>query len=116
MCNRYQQAETDAAKRALKVLEAELFNSADSIIHQLGQGEIVRMLTGRRALMQMTWGFTLIIAAARKRAKKQGKQPKYKQLNNACRDKLSSPFWRRWTGLEYRYVIPVKRYAEAYGP
>ena len=116
MCNRYQQAETDAAKRALKVLEAELFNSAGSIIHPLGQGEIVRMLNGKRTLSQMTWGFPLILAAARKRAKEQGKQPKPKPVNNARSDKLSSPFWRRWTGLEYRCVIPVKRYAEAYGP
>ena len=83
MCNRYQQAETDAAKRALKVLEAELFNSAGSIIHPLGQGEIVRMLNGKRTLSQMTWGFPLILAAARKRAKEQGKQTKPKPVNNA---------------------------------
>lgn len=115
MCNRYQQAETDAAKRALKVLEAEVFNSAGSIIHPQGQGEIVRVLEGKRTISQMTWGFPLILAAARKRAKEQGKQPKPKPVNNARTDKLSSPFWSRWTGQEYRCVIPVVRYAEAYG-
>ncbi|MEW4468986.1 SOS response-associated peptidase family protein [Parasphingorhabdus sp. JC815] len=116
MCNRYQQAETDAARRVLKALEAEVFNSAGSIIHPQGQGEIVRMLDRKRTISQMTWGFPLILAAARKRAKEQGKQPKPKPVNNARTDKLSSGFWSRWTGPEHRCIIPVRRYAEAYGP
>ena len=116
MCNRYEQAATDASRRALKVLEAEMFNSAGSIIHPQGQGEIVRIMDGKRTISQMTWGFPLILTAARKRAKEQGKQPKPKPVNNARTDKLSSPFWNRWTGPEYRCIISVKRYAEAYGP
>src|SRR5690606_40418538 len=115
MCNRYEQAATEAARRTLKVLEVELFNSAGSIIHPQGLGEIVRMMDGKRTISQMTWGFPLILAAARKRAKEQGQLPKPKPVNNARTDKLSSPFWSRWTGPEYRCVIPVKRYAEAYG-
>lgn len=115
MCNRYQQAETAAAKRALEALEAEVFNSAGSIIHPQGQGETVRVLHGKRTISQMTWGFPLILAAARQRAKEQGKQPKPKPVNNARTDKLSSPFWSRWTAPEYRCLIPVTRYAEAYG-
>lgn len=115
MCNRYEQAETAAVKRALKVLEAELFNSAGSIIHPQSQGEIVRVMEGKRTISQMTWGFPLILASARKRAKEFGKQLKPKPVNNARTDKLSSPFWNRWTGPEYRCVIPVNRYAEAYG-
>lgn len=116
MCNRYEQAATDASRRALKVLEAEMFNSAGSIIHPQGQGEIVRIMDGKRTISQMTWGFPLILAAARKRAKEQGKQPRPKPVNNARTDKLSSTFWSRWTRPEYRCIIPVKRYAEAYGP
>lgn len=116
MCNRYEQAATDAARRALKVLEAEMYNRAGSIIHPQGQGEIVRMMDGKRTISQMTWGFPLILAAAKKRAKEQDKQPKPKPVNNARTDKLSSPFWSRWTFPEYRCIIPVKRYAEAYGP
>ncbi|MEW4466324.1 SOS response-associated peptidase family protein [Parasphingorhabdus sp. JC815] len=115
MCNRYQQAETDAARQALEALETEEFNSAGSIIHPQGQGEIIRVLDGKRTISQMTWGFPLILAASRKRAKEQGKQPKPKPVNNARSDKLSSSFWNRWTGPEYRCVIPVTRYAEAYG-
>lgn len=116
MCNRYQQAETDAARQALSALEAEIFNSAGSIIHPQGQGEIVRMFDGKRTISQLTWGFPLILASARKRAKEFGKQAKPKPVNNARTEKLSSPFWNRWTGPEYRCVIPVARYAEAYGP
>ncbi|HEY9091732.1 SOS response-associated peptidase family protein [Parasphingorhabdus sp.] len=116
MCNRYEQAATEAARRALRVLEIEMFNSAGSIIHPQGQGEIVRMIDGKRTISQMTWGFPLIMAAVRKRANEQGKHPRPKPVNNARTDKLSSPFWRRWTGPEYRCIIPVKRYAEAYGP
>jgi putative SOS response-associated peptidase YedK len=115
MCNRYQQAETEAARRALKVLEIEAFNSAGPIIHPQGRGEVVRLLEGQRTISQMTWGFPLILAAERKRAKELGKLPKPKPVNNARSDKLASQFWSRWTGTEYRCVIPVQRYAEAYG-
>ena len=115
MCNRYQQAETEAARRALKVLEVEVFNSAGSIIHPQGRGEVVRLLEGQRTISQMTWGFPLILAAERKRAIELGKLPKPKPVNNARSDKLTSQFWSRWTGTEYRCVIPVQRYAEAYG-
>ncbi|MEW4468936.1 SOS response-associated peptidase family protein [Parasphingorhabdus sp. JC815] len=116
MCNRYQQAETAAAKKALAALEAEVFNSAGPIIHPQGQGEIMRVINGKRTISQMTWGFPLILADARKRAEAQGKHPKPKPVNNARTDKLSSPFWKRWTQPEYRCIIPVTRYAEAYGP
>ena len=116
MCNRYEQSATEAARRALKAPEAEMFKSAGSIIHPQGQGEIVRLMDGKRTISQMTWGFPLILAAARKRAQEQGRQPRPKPVNNARTDKLSSPFWNRWTGPEYRCIIPVTRYAEAYGP
>lgn len=116
MCNRYQQAEMDAAMRALKALKAEVFNSAGSIVHPQAQGEVVRVQRGARIVSQMTWGFPLILADARKRAEAQGKRVRPKPVNNARTDKLSSPFWKRWTAPEHRCLIPVARYAEAYGP
>ena len=115
MCNRYQQAAIQGAKDALNAIIETPFNVGSDIIHPQSPGLVVKRVNGQRVLANMTWGFPLILAEARERAKAKGVQVKPKPVNNARTDKLGSGFWNRWTDPEHRCLIPVHAYAEAIG-
>ena len=115
MCNRYQQAAIQEAKDALNAIIETPFNVGSDIIHPQSPGLVVKHVNGQRVLANMTWGFPLILAEARERAKAKGVQVKPKPVNNARTDKLTSGFWNRWTDPVHRCLIPVRGYAEAVG-
>jgi putative SOS response-associated peptidase YedK len=115
MCNRYQQAAIEDAKDALNAIIETPFNIGHDIIHPQSPGLAVKQTDGRRVLTNMTWGFPLILADAKERAKVKGVQVKLKPVNNARTDKLATGFWNRWTDPAHRCLIPVHAYAEAVG-
>jgi putative SOS response-associated peptidase YedK len=115
MCNRYQQAAIQEAKDALEAIIETPFNVGHEIIHPQSPGLVVKQANGQRVLANMTWGFPLIFAEARERAKAKGTAVKPKPVNNARTDKLTSGFWSRWTDPVHRCLIPVHAYAEAIG-
>ena len=115
MCNRYEQAAIQEAKDALNAIIETPFNVGGNIIHPQSPGLVVKQANGRRVLTNMTWGFPLILAEARERAKAKGVQVKPKPVNNARTDKLGTGFWSKWTDPVHRCLIPVHAYAEAVG-
>lgn len=115
MCNRYQQAAIQDAREALNAIIETPFNIGHDIIHPQSPGLVVKRVNGQRVLANMTWGFPLILAEARERAKAKGAAVKPKPVNNARTDKLTSGFWNRWTDPAHRCLIPVHAYAEAVG-
>lgn len=115
MCNRYQQAAIQEAKDALNAIIETPFNVGSDIIHPQSPGLVVKRVNGQRVLANMTWGFPLILAESRERARAKGVQVKPKPVNNARTDKLASGFWNKWTDPAHRCLIPVHAYAEAVG-
>ena len=115
MCNRYQQAAIQEAKDALHAIIETPFKVGSDIIHPQSPGLVVKRVNGQRVLANMTWGFPLILAESRERARAKGVQVKPKPVNNARTDKLASGFWNRWTDPAHRCLIPVHPYAEAVG-
>jgi putative SOS response-associated peptidase YedK len=69
-----------------------------------------------RTLEPMTWGFPLVTADMRARAKVKGTIPRPKPVNNARMDNMGSPFWKRWfEDPKHRCLIPITEFAEAAG-
>ena len=116
MCNLYTNAHPAAEVAALFCANAPAGANVPGEIYPGYPGLVVREDDGVRIVEQMTWGFPLILADARKRAEAEGRKAKPRPINNARDDKLMTGMWRHWfTTPAQRCLIPFAAFAEAEG-
>ncbi|MCW2386945.1 MULTISPECIES: SOS response-associated peptidase [unclassified Sphingobium] len=110
MCNRAQRGEPETIRATFGARMFREFNEGPLVVHPKDPGLVVLQHEGQRVVDQMTWGFPVSLKST-----KTGLPLKPKPVNNARFDKLGG-FWRRWTGVANRCLIPTARFAEAIGP
>ena len=117
MCNLYTTRRSPAEIAGLfRAALREGVNAGSSDVYPQYPGLVVREADGGRVLEQMTWGFPLVLAEARKRAEAAGKTAKPRPINNARDDKLMTGMWRHWFETPaQRCLIPFDAFAEADG-
>lgn len=116
MCNLYTAKRSVAEIATLFRATAAAGINAPGEVYPQYPGLVVREDAGQRVLQQMTWGFPLVLADARKRAEAAGKTAKPRPVNNARDDKLRSGMWRHWFETPaQRCLIPFDAFAEAEG-
>ncbi len=117
MCNLYRlKVGTAEIADLFRASEWAAGSNAPEQIYPGYPGLVVRAEGEGRAVEAMTWGFPLVLADARKRAKAAGKVAKPRPVNNARDDKLRTGMWRHWFETPaQRCLIPFTDFAEAVG-